>query len=394
MMSFDQKFASDVLIAGIGMTPVGEHWDISLRELALQSISEARASVPTLKPETLYIANILAPALSAQTHLGTLIADFAGLRGIEAVSIEASGASGGAALRQAFLALKSGEVRSALVTGVEKVTDKVGSFVKAALATGADADYEGIQGITPTAQAALLMRRYLYEHNAPDDALAGFSINSHSNAVTNPNAMFRRAIKIEQYQKAPMISDPMNMFDAAPMGDGAASILLVRRDALPENFQMARVRIVASTLCTAALALHDQPDPLKLTASEESIKQALDLAGIALNDIDLFELHDQFSILSALSLEAAGFVEHGLGWELAKDGDIHLGGKIPITTFGGSKARGDTGGATGVFQAVEVIRQVQGLAEENQVNGARIGMSQCLGGIGSTAATHIFVREE
>ncbi len=393
MMALNKPSANDVVVAGVGMTPVREYWDISLRELALRSITEARQAAPTLRPEALFVANMLAPALSAQTHLGALIADFAGLRGIEAVTIEAAGASGGAAIRQAFLALKSGCVQSVLVVGIEKVTDKVGGFVDAALATGTDADYEAIQGITLTTQAAMLMRRYLHEHNAPDDALSGFSINAHTNAVTNPNAMFRRAIGLEQYQNAPMISPPVNMFDAAPLADGAASILLTRRELLSNNSQQPRIRIAASTLTTSALAVHDRPDPLILRAAKQCVENALNMAGIGLEQIDFFELHDQFSILAALSLEAAGFAERGKGWEMAQNGDIQLQGKIPISTFGGSKARGDIGGATGVFQAIEVVRQLQAEAQENQVTNAQIGMSQCLGGMGSTVATHIFASD-
>ncbi len=393
MMALNKPSAYDVVVAGVGMTPVREYWDISLRELALRSITEARQAAPTLRPEALFVANMLAPALSSQTHLGALIADFAGLRGIEAVTIEAAGASGGAAIRQAFLALKSGCVQSVLVVGIEKVTDKVGGFVDAALATGTDADYEAIQGITLTTQAAMLMRRYLHEHNAPDDALSGFSINAHTNAVTNPNAMFRRAIGLEQYQNAPMISPPVNMFDAAPLADGAASILLTRRELLSNNSQQPRIRIAASTLTTSALAVHDRPDPLSLRAAKQCVENALNMAGIGLEQIDFFELHDQFSILAALSLEAAGFAERGKGWEMAQNGDIQLQGKIPISTFGGSKARGDIGGATGVFQAIEVVRQLQAEAQENQVTNAQIGMSQCLGGMGSTVATHIFASD-
>lgn len=392
-MALNKPSPDDVVVAGVGMTPVREYWDISLRELALRSITEARQAAPTLRPEALFVANMLAPALSSQTHLGALIADFAGLRGIEAVTIEAAGASGGAAIRQAFLALKSGCVQSVLVVGIEKVTDKVGGFVDAALATGTDADYEAIQGITLTTQAAMLMRRYLHEHNAPDDALSGFSINAHTNAVTNPNAMFRRAIGLEQYQNAPMISPPVNMFDAAPLADGAASILLTRRELLSNNSQQPRIRIAASTLTTSALAVHDRPDPLSLRAAKQCVENALNMAGIGLEQIDFFELHDQFSILAALSLEAAGFAERGKGWEMAQNGDIQLQGKIPISTFGGSKARGDIGGATGVFQAIEVVRQLQAEAQENQVTNAQIGMSQCLGGMGSTVATHIFASD-
>ncbi len=392
-MALNRPSADDVVVAAVGMTPVGEYWDISLRELALRSITEARQAAPTLRPEALFVANMLAPSLSAQTHLGALIADFAGLRGIEAVTIEAAGASGGAAIRQAFLALKSGSVQSVLVVGIEKVTDKVGAFVDAALATGTDADYEAIQGITLTTQAAMLMRRYLHEHNAPDDALSGFSISAHTNAVTNPNAMFRRAIGLEQYHNAPMISPPVNMYDAAPLADGAASILLTRRELLSNNSQQPRIRIAASTLTTSALAVHDRPDPLSLRAAKQCVENALNMAGIGLEQIDFFELHDQFSILAALSLEAAGFAERGKGWEMAQNGDIQLQGKIPISTFGGSKARGDIGGATGVFQAIEVVRQLQAEAQENQVTNAQIGMSQCLGGMGSTVATHIFASD-
>jgi acetyl-CoA C-acetyltransferase len=388
-----EQTGSDVIIVGAGMTPVKEYWDISLRELALQSIVEARQEAPEIHPEALYVANMLAPSVSAQSQLGTLIADFAGLRGIEAMSIEAGGASGGAALRQAYFALKSGQIHSALVIGVEKVTDRVGPFVAAALATGTDADYEAIQGVTPTTQAALLMRRYLHEHDAPEDALAGYSINAHLNGEKNPYAMFRRAIDIEQYHQAPMISDPVNMYDAAPLADGSASMLLTRRDALPKNGKHPGVQLLACTLSTSALAVHDRPDPLKLDAAEKSIAEAFALTGVKHDDIDLFELHDQFSVLAALMMEAAGFAPFGSGWKLARDGQIQLKGAIPITTFGGSKARGDVGGATGIFQAVEVIRQLQGLAGENQVVDAHLGMAQCLGGVGSIAATSIFALE-
>jgi acetyl-CoA C-acetyltransferase len=380
----------DIIILGIGMTPLGEHWDQSIRELALEAIAAARSEAPEVQPEAFYTANMLAPALSAQSQLGALLADFAGLRDIEAMTIEAAGASGGAALHQAYLAIKSGMIKSALVVGVEKITDRVGSQVDAALATMTDADYEAIQGITPTAQAALLMRRYLYEHNAPQEALAGFSLNAHANAASNPYAMFQRAIKLEQYQKAPMVSDPVNMFDASPLADGAAAILLASPDSIPEDHDKPLIRIAASTMSSNALALHDQPDPLIMTSAISSVNKAFQQAALGPEDIDLFELHDQFSIQAALSLEAAGFAPRGEGWKLAANGDIGRQGKIPISTFGGSKARGEAGGATGVIQVVEVVRQLQGLAGENQVPESEIGMTQCLGGIGTTAVTHIF----
>ncbi|OGO17330.1 MAG: acetyl-CoA acetyltransferase [Chloroflexi bacterium RBG_16_48_8] len=379
----------EIIILGVGMTPLGEHWDLSIRELALEAISAARAEAPQVRPEAFYVANMLAPALSRQSQLGALLADFVGLRGIEAMTVEAAGASGGAALRQAYLALKSGMIQSVLVVGAEKVTDRVGSEVDAALATMTDTDYEAIQGITPTAQAALLMRRYLHEYHAPQDALAGFSLNAHANGASNPLAMFQKAIRPEQYSKAPMVSDPINMFDASPIVDGAAAILLACRDTIPANHDHPLVKIAASAMSSTAVALHDQPDPLVISSAVSSVQKAFEQAKLSLEDIDLFELHDSFSIMAALSLEAAGFASKGEGWKLAADGAIALDGKIPICTFGGSKARGEAGGATGVMQVVEVVRQLQALAGKNQVSNAKIGMAQCLGGIGATAVTHI-----
>lgn len=383
------RSGDDVVIVGVGLTPVGEHWDRSLRELALAAISSAREDAGMLHPQALYMANMLSPLLSGQTQLGTLIADFAGLTGIEALTVEAAGASGGMALRQAYLAIASGQVDVALVVGAEKVTDKIGAAVNAAMASSSDSDSEAVQGVTPAAQAAMLMRRYLHEHDAPAEALAGFSITAHANAVSNPAAMYRRAIDLDSYRRAPMVSEPVNMFDGAPVADGAAAIILARGEAIPTGTPHPGVSIAGSGAASAPPALHDRPDPLKMTAAEVSCQRALDQADLPLPDVDLFEVHDSFSICAALALEACGFAARGQAWRLASDGRIALDGQIPILTFGGSKARGDTAGATGVYQIVEVVHQLRGGAGENQVPGATIGMAQCLGGLGGTAVTHV-----
>lgn len=381
-----------VIVAGVGMMPVGEHWELSLRHLALEAMSAARADAGGLRPQALYVANMLAPALSGQSHLGALLADFAGMRGVEATTIDAAGASGGVAVRQAYLALTSGAIDVALVLGVEKVTDKSSGQVQAALATATDSEYEAVQGVTPSAQAALLMQRYLYEHGAPADFLAGFSLTAHQNAVTNPNAMFRKAIRREQYAKAPIVSEPLNTFDVAPIADGAAALVLARASALPDGSDHPQVGIAGSATATSALAVHDRPDPLILAAAHQSAEEAMMQAELSTEDIGLFELHDSFTIFCALSLEAAGFAERGEGWRLAQNGDISLTGVIPIATFGGSKARGNPGAATGIYQLAEATLQLQGRAHENQVSDAAIAMTQCLGGSGATASTHILRR--
>src|SRR5574342_615855 len=201
---------TEVVIAGIGQTEVGEHWSMGLRDLAFAAIREAVKDSGGLRPQALFVGNMLAPTLSNQAHLGVLLADYAGLLGVEAATLEAAGASGGAALRQGYLAVASGLVDVALVVGVEKFTDKVGSGVEEALATTSDSDFEAVQGMTPAAQAALLMKRYMHEHQVPADGFAGFALTAHANAVNNPCAMFRKAIKPETYTKAEMVSEPLN----------------------------------------------------------------------------------------------------------------------------------------------------------------------------------------
>ena len=383
---------TEVVIAGIGQTEVGEHWDIGLRELAFAAIQDAIRDAGGLKPQALFVGNMLAPNLSNQAHLGVLLADYAGLLGIEAVTLEAAGASGGAALRQGYLAVASGMVDVALVVGVEKFTDKVGSGVDAALSTTSDADFEAVQGMTPTAQAALLMKRYMHENDVPADGFAGFALTAHANGAGNPCAMFRKAIKPETYAKADMVSEPINLFDIAPNADGAAALVLTRRELLPSNEDGPLVKVAGSGSASDTLALHDRKDMLFFNTAQLSAGKAMKQAGLTLNDIHLFEYHDMFSIYAALQLEAVGFAVKGRGWKLAANGDIGLKGQIPCATMGGMKARGFPGGAAGVYQAVEAAIQLRGRAEANQVPNAKTALIQSLGGPASTAVSHVLQR--
>lgn len=380
----------DVVIAGIGQTEVGELWDIGLRELAFQAISEAVKDSGGLRPQSLFVGNMLSPNLSNQAHLGVLLADYAGLVGIEAVTLEAAGASGGAALRQGYMAIASGMVDVALVVGVEKFTDKIGPDVDSALATTGDSDFEAIQGLAPTGQAALLMKRYMHDHNVPHDGFAGFALNAHANGAGNKYAMFRKAIKPEAYSKAEMVSEPLNMFDISPNADGAAALVLTRRELLPKDFTHPLVKIAGSASAADTLALHDRKDLLFFEAAQLSAGKAMKSAGIILDQISFFEYHDMYSIYAALSLEAVGFAIHGQGWKLAADGGIGIKGRIPCATQGGLKARGFPGGATGIYQAVEAAGQLRGQAGKNQVEGAKYGLIQSMGGPASIVVSHIF----
>ncbi len=375
-------------IIGFGQTEVSEAWGTSLRHLAWYAIEAALDDAHTTEIDALYVGNMLGGTLSNQRQLGALIADFAGMKGIEATVVEAAEASGAAALRQAVLAVSSGMVQTALVVGVEKASDTTGSSAEKALATTLDADYEQVHGATPATMAALLMQRYMHEYGATIDDFAGFSVNAHTNGSKNPLAMYRNKLRAERFGAAPQIATPVSLFDAAPAGDGAAAVIVTGTERAADMVPQP-VQIIGSAAATDTLAIHDRNDILWLSAAAKSAQRAMQTADITHDDIDLFELHDAYTILATLSLEATGFAAQGEGIDLARAGEIGLTGSIPISTFGGLKARGNPLGATGVYQIVEIVRQLQGKAGGNQIKNPTIGMAQNLGGLGATAITHI-----
>ena len=382
----------DVSIIGIGQTRVGEHWDTSLRHLALEAIKAATQEANVDHVDGLFVGNMLAGELSGQGNLGALIADFVGLRGVEAVTVEAASASGGAAVRQAYLAVAGGMMDFAVVVGVEKMSDVVGSPAITAQATATDSDFEAAHGVTPLAIAALMMRRYMHEYDTSLADFAAFSVNAHLNASTNPYAMFHNKLSVAAFSKAPMVADPVNLFDAAAAADGAAAIVLAPADWAGQRGD-GLIRIAASAAATDALAIADRRDPLWLAAAELSAQRAYRQAGVTARDIHFAELHDAATVLAALSLEACGFAERGGGVNFAKGGDIARDGQTPISTLGGLKGRGDPGGATGVYQIVEAVQQLRRQAGPNQIANARVGLAQSLGANGATAITHVLVRD-
>lgn len=403
-----------VAILGIGQTPVGEHWDKSLKELAGEAIfaalkdasrhpegifgaglgHAAMHSMGTAPVEAVYVGNMLSGSLNRQENLGALIADWAGLRPAEAVKIETACSSGGSALRAGLMAVASGELDSAVVVGVEKMTDAKLPETTAALATAADADWEAAQGLSFVAINALVMQRYMHEYGWKHIDFAPFSITAHANAANNPNARLPFAITAEEYGKARMVADPINLLDASPIGDGAAAVVLVAAEEVGGN-ESGRplITIAGSASATDTLAVHDRQDPSWLSAAALSARKAYDQAGITQEEVEFFELHDAFSIMSALSLEACGFAARGEAPRLGLEGEIARQGRIPIATMGGLKARGHPVGATGIYQIVEVVQQLRGEAGLNQIEKAGIGMAQNIGGSGATIVTHILKRE-
>jgi acetyl-CoA C-acetyltransferase len=245
------------------------------------------------------------------------------------------------------------------------------------------------QGISFVGINALVMRRYMYEYGWKHEDFAPFSINSHANAMNNPYARLHEKISVEKFEKSSMVATPINLLDASPTGDGAAAAILVPAERVTSLPGKPRITIAGSASATDSIAVHSRKDPLFLNAAYLSSRKAYEMANVGPADIDVFELHDAFSIMSALSLEACGFAERGQGVRLGLDDEISLNGRVPVCTRGGLKARGHPVGATGMYQIVEVVQQLRGECDKTQVDGAKVGMAQNIGGSGATILTHI-----
>ncbi len=378
----------EVSIIGVGQTPVGEHWDRSLRDLGVEALRLTLADAGIERPDALYVGNMLSGVLCNQENLATLVADFAGFPGIEAVKIEAACASGGAVVRAAHLAVASGAHDFVVALGIEKMTDLAIDGVTAGLATAADADYEAAHGIPFTALNALLMRLYMERYGYTRADFAPFVVTAHENGVHNPLAMFREAVTADDFLNSPMVAEPITILDSSPVCDGAAAVVLCPSDRA-RTFTDRPVKILASATATDTIGLAPRKDPLWFEAVYQSAQRACQLANLKPEDMDFFELHDAFTIVSALSLEAVGFAERGQGVRFALDCNIHRNGKLPIATQGGLKARGHPVGASGTYQIVEAVDQLRGQAGANQLPDCRFGMAQSVGGMASVAVTHI-----
>lgn len=379
----------EVAVIGIGQTKIDEHWDKSLRELAGDAILSAMQDAEITHIDALFVGNMLSGSANKQQHLGAYIGDWIGERGKSAMRLESACSSGAAAFRAALFAIASGETDLAIAVGVEKMTDSPSAEITSALATAADSDWEAEMGVSFVGLNALIMQRYLHEYGWKREDFANFSINSHQNALNNPFARFHMPITKVQFNQSGIICDPITLLDASPIGDGAAALVLAPVEFARSKGNNYIIRVAGSGAASDTIAIHSRKDPLWLKAAELSSQEAYSQSGISPKDVDFFEYHDAFTIMAALSLEASGFAERGQGPRLALDNEIGLNGRIPVATLGGLKARGHPVGATGIYQLVEVVRQLRGQAGDSQVEDAKWGMAQNIGGSGSNIITHI-----
>mgnify|MGYP005834732079 CR=1 FL=1 len=308
------------------------------------------------------------------------------------MKIEAACGSGAAVIRMAVKAVASGLMDVVGVVGVEKLTEFSGKFSTASLATAADADYEITMGLSFVGINALIMRRYLHEFRYDKNDFAIFPVNAHQNAMHNANAMFPYPITPAQYAKSKIIADPINLLDSSPIADGAAAVIVVAEDHL-KRYKGKGVSILACEVGTDTVALDNREDLLWLKGVERSVKKAYNVSGLSLRDIDFFEAHDAFSIITAMSIKASRFAEKGKAIPFAEKKGISIQGGLPLNTAGGLKGRGHPVGASGVYQVVEAVQQLRGVMPKAiQVSKNNVAMTQNIGGSVATVITTILKR--
>eukprot|EP00808_Paulinella_micropora_P000848 g50321.t1 len=385
-----------VYMIGGGMVPVTRKMNVTLASMGVEAVDRALkdANLSKSAVSALFTGNMLSGQLSRQQHLGAKISWSCGLDGVETFTAEACCGAGGAALRLGYLALMSGLHDTVIVCGVEMMTHTETRALTEALATASHWITEGGKGETFISLNGALMQLYMDRYGISAHQFAPFAVVAHHNAGMSEHALFKnKSLDISKYESSPIIchkNTPIRLFDASATCDGAAAVILTTNTDHVRNAKHSVV-LRGSGASSDALPIAAREDPLALKAVTKSTQQALKEAGMTHSDIQIFEGHDAYTSMIALSMEAAGFVKRGEATYFAKEGNVSLTGTLPVSTFGGLKARGHPVGASGVYQAAEVFLQLTGRAGRNQIpNRPEVAMTQSIGGAAGSVFTHIF----
>lgn len=372
-----------VKIIGTGLTKFGELWDKSLIDLAadasLEAIKDSELRINDI--DAVFVGNMIHGKLSDQDHLGAVIASKLGINGAS-FRIEGACASGGLATHLGIQSLLAGTYRNVLVVGAEKMTDVPSSDISTAL-MGAGSEIERKAGLTFPALYALMAKAHMAKYGTTRNHMASVSVKNHFHASLNEKAQFPFEVTMEKVLESPIISTPFTLFDASPISDGAAAVVLSSETKSPG------VYISGSAVATDTVDLSSRKSLTEIAATKQASQIAFKQAGVEIKDIRVAEVHDCFTIAEILAMEDLGFCEKGEGGQFVEKGHTKLGGKMPVNTSGGLKACGHPVAATGVKQIIEVTHQLQKRAGKRQVDGAKVGLTHNVGGSGATVVVHI-----
>jgi len=386
--SLGVSFVRRVAIAGVGCTKVGELWNRSLKELAVESALKAMDDARIGKIDFVYVGNAFSPVLQGQVNLGSILVDSLGFKQVSAVCIEAADASGGLAFHEGFKAVKFGYADVVLITGVEKMSDTPSPEAFRALMACEDQEYVAYTGINQAGLHALILRLYMEKFRVEHEEVAMFAVNAHKNSSNNVYAQFRNPLTVEDVLNSPLLADPLRLLESSTLADGSASVVLCPLE-MAEKIIHRPIEVLASQTATDKLFLTERDNILTFDSTRVAAEKAFEEAHITRSDVNVVEIHDTSTILGVISLEDLGFVEKGKGASFVAEGNIAVDGRLPTNTMGGLKGRGHPASATGIYQIVELSWQLRGDAGKNQVKHAEIGLAHNMGGVGSQASVTI-----
>ena len=381
-------------IVSAGLSKFGKRDGLYGRELFAEAVKEAYDNCPNLSPKkdikALYIGQ-MSESFEHQGHTGPVLSEWAGLTPIQTTRVEGACASSGVAIRCGVFAILSGMFDTVMVGGVEKMTHRTTSDVTEFLAMASDFALEQWNGITFPGLFAMMANAHMMRYGTTEEEMAMVAMKNHHHGTMNPKAHMQKEITVEQVMSSRTIAWPIKMLECALVSDGAGCLILTKPE-MARKFTDAPVDIVGSGQASDTINLCEREDFTTLKVGRLAGEEAYNMAGIKPKDIDVAEVHDCFTIAEIMECEDLGFCEPGKGGKLVREGMTTIGGKIPINTSGGLKAKGHPVGSTGTAQAYEIYLQLTGQAENRQVKGAEYGLSYNLGGSGATATVHLFKR--
>lgn len=383
-----------VSIIGIGSTSFGRHPDVSIEDLAITAAAEALGDAGIERNEVgaLYLGNFVSGILTGQEVLAGLVADGLGLRNIPCTKVEGACASGGIAVRHAWMSIASGLCDVALVTGVEKMTHAPNPLVTTALASAMDNTGDAPSGLSFPGLFGMAYRLHQQRYGTTRRQVSAVVVKNKANGLKNPLAQMGKDLTPEMVEQSPPIADPLLLYDCCPATDGAAALVLAAADRATSAPRLPiELRGIVQTRGAARIAGH--VDLCSFDATVEAARQVYAMAGVTPKDLDFVELHDCFSMAEIIDAEDLGLMPRGQGGMWALEGRTAAGGDMPINPSGGLLSKGHPVGATGVGQIYEAVRQLRG-DHPNQVRDAGIGLTHNLGGTGIVCTISILARPD
>ena len=391
----------DVAIIGAGMIPFGRRDEDSLMDMlaraSLYALNDAGLGDKSV--DAVYVANMGAGILQHQTAIASALVDRLSMFPAAAETVENGPASGASGLKNGLLAVASGYYDTVLVVGGEKMREVTGWRATDFVATLTHPLAEYIYGITLPGMAGMFSRLYMEKYGVTREHLAQVAIKNQRMGALNPFAHVEMVITREGILDSPHsvvnnppVADPLCLYDACPVSDGAAAVVL-RPLSMLKNGKNPPVLIAGFGQATDTHTLQEREDPTDLKAVTLAAQQAFERAKLNPSDIDVAELHDAFTILEIAESEHVGFFKKGEGGKAVAAGKTQLGGQIPINVSGGLKARGHPVGATGVAQVVEIVWQLRHeVGKERQVKNAKTGLTLNFGGFGNNVLAYVLKR--